>query len=157
MKTGSFKKKPLAAAMQEVQAEDDIRQDWSDITSIEDGVAEMLLTIGYAYQNMIMFLEANVQHIEDVSVVELLSKTFKNDTDVIIAELSNIRASHAGKTGTITEDDIMIGIAAHEDCVALTGKITAVILPALSELTELVQNVEQKVKDSTPKMEQVNE
>jgi hypothetical protein len=157
MNPESFKKKPLAAAMQEVQAEDDIRQDWSDITGIEDGVAELLLTIGYSYQNMIMFLEANVQHLDDVSTVELLSKTFKNDTDVIIDELSNIRASHAGKTGTISEDDIMIGISAHEDCVGLTGKISAVILPALSELTELVQNVEQKVKDSTPKMEQVNE
>jgi hypothetical protein len=157
MKKESFKKKPLAAAMQEIKAEDDMRQDWSDIASIEDGVAEMLLTIGYAYQNMIAYLEANIQHIDDVSVVELLSKTFKSDTEVIITELANIRATHAGKTGTITEDDIMIGIAAHEDCITLTGKISAVILPALSELTEIVQNVEQKIKNLTPKMEQVNE
>jgi hypothetical protein len=141
----NFKKKPMAEAMDNLAKEDELRQDWSDIEDIETAVGDLLVSTHFSFQNILNYVITNSDLVDDISKVELLVVSFDKDFEFFTSRINEIKATHADKSGEILDDDLYIGIRAHEDLVDLSTKTSAILIPLMMELTAVARDVESKL------------
>lgn len=112
------------------------KQKWQDLEEIHENIANLILSTMISVKQMIDDLTPHLKDIEEINKLNISIRGVQSDIEIFGEALKELKNLYSGKEGRISEDDLFNSIRVYEGYVNLSDKVSALLIPTLSEITQ---------------------
>ena len=125
-----------------------MEKSWDDIESLFRSISDVLVNVSTSFLELIRLTSSGElkDYVTQEEKIEcgILANGFSRDSQNLTTDIVNLHKKHAGKTGSLTEEDMFMCFDIFERYVAIEDQLSALLIPIISRVTEIVGNASEK-------------
>lgn len=129
-------KKAISVAVADSLAPEN-NQKWQDLREIHEDISGLIYTTMLSVKTMLDDLTPHLKDVEEISKLNISIRGIQSDIEVFNETLKELESLYSGKNGRIEEDDLFNSIRVYEGYVNLSDKVSALLIPTLTEITQI--------------------